>query len=399
MVVNMKQLRSGLTVWIIIHRTRESMYLFAHESIFEFFCFFLFHHHPLAVVPVGVWRPSCQPTALGLKNVTENCTCHLVFFSPFSYFFLKQARPSLTRNWFGVTSGCNMRFQTHAAVDNPRDCAKHTHGPQEISSARPSHERKRTLIRERLRFLFLLCLKLNSKVNFSPTARKNHDDTWCETENKRLNGRKPTSCEIKTAVKHVRRATGFSGKSLNRTRKKRKEKWRITDSSIKPTLSLSAQGGLLITLLTVTTIRGIKNPKQQAQHTLPLLDPCRPLLIYGEAPDAGSNSSLASPQPPGSQRRPAIHQARGWRQKTTPSRGRSVRPRLCFLSETPPRQGSVQLPPPSSSCFPLYFPQVPLCVACAHSFCLFSRSRKKKDHVKICVIFPFKSSKLVQIKS
>lgn len=47
----------------------------------------------------------------------------------------------------------------------------------------------------------------------------------------------------------------------------------------------------MVQILSLTTIRGIKKTKQRAQHSLALLDPCRPLLIYGEAPDAGSNSS------------------------------------------------------------------------------------------------------------
>lgn len=171
--------------------------------------------------------------------------------------------------------------------------------------------------------------------------------------------------------------------------KKEKEKLHITDSPIKPNSLSAAKRPHSLTGGPVSlphNNRGIKT-KQQTQHTLALLDPLRPVFIYGKARRLQTLVPIP-PRPPGSQRRPTIHQAGSWRQKTTPSRGRGVRPWLCFLSDTPPHQ------PPSNSHRPvphafLFIFLECLFVSLVPIFCLFFPEHEKKNHVKICMIFLF----------
>lgn len=148
---------------------QESMCLFSHVSILSrltrwnnlSFCFvFWLHHHRLAVVTVGVWHPSCQPTALWLKYVTENCTCHLVFFPPhpppllFFSDLLKHARPSLTPidSAWHLDATWDSKHMLPSTI--PRTAVRSTH-----TDRRRFHlcglTWKETLVRERPRFCVL----------------------------------------------------------------------------------------------------------------------------------------------------------------------------------------------------------------------------------------------------
>lgn len=165
--------------------------------------------------------------------------------------------------------------------------------------------------------------------------------------------------------------------------KKRKEKLHITDSPIKPNPLSAAKRPHSLTGAPVSlphNNRGIKT-KQQTQHTLALLDPVRPVFIYGRMrrlqtlvpipPRLPSAARLPAPSHHPSSREPKAEddtQPRPWRE--------SVAVLPVRHTSTP---ASVQLPPPCSACFPLYFPPAPLCVTCAHFLSFFPEPEKKKS--------------------
>lgn len=89
--------------------------------------------------------------------------------------------------------------------------------------------------------------------------------------------------------------------------KKEKEKLHITDSPIKANSLSAAKRPHSLTGGPVSlphNNRGIKTKQQ----TLALLDPLRPVFIYGKARRLQTLVPIP-PRPPGSQRRPTIHQA------------------------------------------------------------------------------------------
>lgn len=172
--------------------------------------------------------------------------------------------------------------------------------------------------------------------------------------------------------------------------KKRKEKLHITDSPIKPNSLSAAKRPHGLTGAPVSlphNNRGVKKPNNRLNTRWRYS--IRPVLFSFMAKCGGSGRwfqfPLAFPRPPGSQRRPTIHQAGSRRQKTTPSRGRGVRPWLCFLSDTPPHQ------PPSNSHRPvphafLFIFLQRLSVSLVPIFLSFFPEPEKKKN-RVCMIF------------
>lgn len=136
-------------------QTRMKMF-FSHHSWAYFFCL----HHQLAVVTVGVRHPSCQPTALcwNMWQKTAPAASFFFFFFPSSIFWdlLKHVRPSSTR--IDSVGHLDATWDSKHMLQSPipRKAVRSTH-----TDRRRFHlcglTWKKTRIRERPHFFFLLC--------------------------------------------------------------------------------------------------------------------------------------------------------------------------------------------------------------------------------------------------